>query len=258
MNENTQLSIVEALVLASPEPVTARRLAEACEGLTPSKIAKIVARLNDRYMEAASAFRIRELAGGFQYYIIPEFSGYVDELFKRQRKLRLTRAALETLAIIAYRQPVIKTDIEQIRGVASDGVIHNLLEKGLITVSGRSEGVGRSLQYGTTNEFLKFFGLGSLDDLPRMSEIEELVRASEPQAQTRLELVREPENPDNEKLNIADGTYNPEGDPDDSTGHEDAGSETSHERADSPADEKATENETEQEQSGIIVDVDTT
>ena len=207
MEDNTGLSVVEALILASPEPIAARKIADVFDDFTPSKVAETVTRLNNRYMESGSSFRIRELAGGYQFYIVPEFAGYVDELFTRRRKMRLTRAALETLAIISYRQPVTKAGVEHIRGVASDGVLHNLLKKKLITIKGRANTVGRPLQYGTTDEFLKFFGLNSLQDLPKMSEIEELIKASEPENQTTLKLGDETEAP--VKLNIADGTYDP-------------------------------------------------
>jgi segregation and condensation protein B len=199
-------SIVEALILASPEPLPARKITEVVKDLTVSKVAQAVAELNNRYMAAGTAYRIRELAGGYQFYILPEFTPYVEDLFTRRRTVRLSRAALETLAIIAYRQPVTRVEIEQIRGVASDSVIHNLLEKGLITIKGRAKTVGKPLQYGTTKEFLKYFGLNRLEDLPRMSEIEELVAARQPQSQTELKL-------DNgstmTKLNIADGTFDP-------------------------------------------------
>ncbi|MFQ5500552.1 MAG: SMC-Scp complex subunit ScpB, partial [Candidatus Zixiibacteriota bacterium] len=167
-------------------------------------LGRIVAELNERYANCASSYRLRELAGGYQLYIIPEFAGYIDELFTRRRKMRLTRAALETLAIIAYRQPVTRAGIEQIRGVASDGVIHNLLEKKMIAIRGRAESAGRPLQYGTADEFLKFFGLNKLGDLPKMSEIEELVRAADPESQPQLALMEA-----EQKLNIADGTYDP-------------------------------------------------
>ncbi len=207
MQNGVRNSVVEALILASPEPLEARKIAEVIEGMTPAKVAQAVAELNNRYMEAAASYRIRELAGGYQFYIIPEFTSYVEELFTRRRKMRLTRAALETLAIVAYRQPVTRAEIEHIRGVASDGVVHNLLEKKLITIKGRAKTVGKPLQYGTTNEFLKFFGLNSLEDLPKMSEIEELLSSKEPKTQTELEL--EQADMAGMKLNIADGTYNP-------------------------------------------------
>jgi len=164
-------------------------------------------------MEAGCSFRLRELAGGFQFYIVPEFAGYVQELFARRRKMRLTRASLETLAIVAYRQPVTKSEIEHVRGVASDGVVHNLLQKKLITIRGRAKTVGKPLQYGTTNEFLKFFGLAGLSDLPKMSEIEELIAAEEPMAQTQLDLSQlSQEEATSPKLNVADGTYDPSSD----------------------------------------------
>lgn len=178
MENNKQNAIIEALILASPEPIAARRISEAGSGFTPSKVARAVAELNRGYEEIESSFRIREIAGGYQFYILPDFSKYVDAIFTRRRKLRLTRAAMETLAIIAYRQPVTKVDIEHVRGVSSDGVLHNLLEKKLVNIKGRAESAGRPLQYGTSNEFLKFFGINELEDLPQMSEIEEILKSS--------------------------------------------------------------------------------
>lgn len=213
MNNGQEQSIIEALIMASPEPIAARKIAEVIEKITPGKVGKAVAELNNRYMETQTCFRIRELAGGYQFYIIPEYSGYVQELFTQRRKLRLTRAALETLAIVAYRQPVTKTEIEHIRGVASDGVIHNLLSKKMISIKGRTKTVGRALQYCTTEEFLKFFGLGSLEDLPKMSEIEELIAGADGEDQAQLDLGKLLEDEAEEaKLNVADGTFDPESD----------------------------------------------
>ena len=213
MENGSKLSIIEALILASPEPLPARKIAGMVEGVTPSSAGRAVAQLNNRYMEAGCSFRLRELAGGFQFYIVPEFAGYVQELFARRRKMRLTRASLETLAIVAYRQPVTKSEIEHVRGVASDGVVHNLLQKKLITIRGRAKTVGKPLQYGTTDEFLKFFGLAGLSDLPKMSEIEELIAAEEPMAQTQLDLSQlSQDEAVSPKLNVADGTYDPSSD----------------------------------------------
>jgi segregation and condensation protein B len=209
MEERYMDSAVEALILASPEPLAGRRIAKLVEGANPSKIARSVALLNDGYAERGNSFRIREIAGGYQYYILPEYAGFVEEMFSSRRKLRLTRAALEAVAIVAYKQPVTKTEIEHIRGVASDGVIRTLLEKNLITVTGRAATVGKPLQYGTTDEFLKFFGLGSLEGLPNMSEIEEMISASESRKQTELELELDADRKI-VKLNVADGTFDPE------------------------------------------------
>lgn len=209
MNDNSFLSsTVEALILASPEPLPARKLAQVIDDLAPGKVSKLVEELNERYTKCGSSFRIRMLAGGYQFYILPDFVGSVEELFTRRRKLRLTRAALETAAIVAYKQPVTKAEIEMIRGVASDGVINNLLEKKMVAISGRASTAGRPLQYSVADEFLKFFGLGSLEDLPRMSEIEELLASRESKDQTELHLP-----PANDatpvKLNVADGTFDP-------------------------------------------------
>lgn len=208
MDENFIISVVEGLILASPEPLPGKKISDLLDKMTPSKVSKAVAELNSRYVETGSSFRIRELAGGYQFYILPEFTGYVSEMFSRTRKMRLTKAALETLAIVAYKQPVTKTEVELIRGVASDGVLHNLLEKKMLTIKGRAETVGKPLQYGTTDEFLKFFGLNGLADMPKMSEIEALLATVESKNQTELsldeELLQE------SKLNIADESYEPE------------------------------------------------
>ncbi len=210
MDNSMVNSIVEALVMASPEPLPAQRIVQVIEGATPNSIAKAVEQLNARYTESGSSFRIREIAGGYQLHILPDYIGYIEELFTRRRKLRLSRAALETVAIVAYRQPVTKTEIEHIRGVAADGVLQNLLEKNLVTITGRSATVGRPLQYGTTDEFLKFFGLAGLDALPKMEEIEEMLAAAQPKSQVELPLPHPPADPNAEvKLNIADGTFDP-------------------------------------------------
>jgi segregation and condensation protein B len=202
--------VVEGLIIASPEPLAANRITQVLAEVTQAQVARAVAELNTKYAEGGSSFRIREIAGGYQYYILPNYVGYVEDLFTRRRKMRLTQAALETLAVIAYKQPVTKTEIEHIRGVASDGVIHNLMEKNMITVKGRAKAVGKPLQYGTTDEFLKFFGLNSLDDLPRMSEIEEMIAAVTPKQQTQLPLnMLAAAAPAEIKLNIADGSFTP-------------------------------------------------
>ena len=201
---------IEALVLASPEPLAVGKICGVIPDLTPSKAAQAVAEWNTRYSEGNSSFRIREIAGGYQFYVLSEYTGYVEELFTRHRKLRLTQAALETLAIIAYKQPVTKSEIEHIRGVASDGVLHTLLERNMVSITGRAKGVGKPLQYGTTDEFLKFFGLSALDALPKLTEIDELMAATASQAQTMLNLT-DPAMAARlmSKLNVADGTFDP-------------------------------------------------
>ena len=178
---------VEALILASPEPLSVSKMCDVLENTTPARIRQAVGDLNNVYLGCGSSFRIREVAGGYQVHILPDFEQPIKRLLTKQRSVRLTRAALETLAIIAYKQPVTKTEIDHIRGVASDGVLHNLLERNLIVIAGRAESAGRPLVYRTSNDFLKFFGLNRLSDLPRMEEIEEMIHQAEP-PQDQIEL----------------------------------------------------------------------
>ena len=151
------IGVVEALVFSSDSPLTIAKIREIVPALSAREIRRMVEILNARYREGGQSFRINEIAGGYQTYIIEEYARFVEEMLTRRKNVRLTRAALETLAIIAYRQPVTKTDIEMIRGVASDSVIHTLLERRLVTIAGRAETLGRPLLYKTTDEFLKFF-----------------------------------------------------------------------------------------------------
>lgn len=209
MDREPYIPIVEALILASTEPLPAPKILELIGEGNGKDIDAIVQELNQRYELTGTSFRIRQIAGGYQIYIRPEFTGYVEEMFTRRRKMRMTQPALETLAIIAYRQPVTKTEIEHIRGVASDGVLHTLLEKDLIAIKGRAKGVGKALQYGTTDEFLKLFGLNSLEDLPKMSEIEELIAVHRSNNQTELGLEDGMAAALSQKLNVADGTFDP-------------------------------------------------
>ena len=209
IEEQYRASKIEALIMVSPEPLPTRRISKVINDMTPAKVSRAVADLNTGYAETGSSFRIREIAGGYQYYILPEYEGVVESLFARRRKVRLSRAALECMSIVAYRQPTTKTDIEHIRGVASDGVLRTLLEKGLIAITGRADTVGKPLQYGTTDEFLKFFGLASLDGLPKMEEIEQMISSEESRKQTELEFGVD-EDGRLTKLNIVDGTFDPE------------------------------------------------
>jgi len=196
-----KLPIIESLILSSPEPLPARRIGEVVGDISPGDIDGAVNELNEKYRQNDLSFRIRKVSGGYQIYVIEDYKQYVDELLTRRRTVRMTRAALECLAIIAYRQPVTKMDIEMIRGVSSDSVIRTLLERKLITLAGRAETIGRPLLYRTTAEFLKFFGLFSIDDLPRMSEIEELMATQDqpPQADLPFDSPQPPTADDSDK-----------------------------------------------------------
>jgi segregation and condensation protein B len=152
--------------------------------------------LNEEYLERERAFRIVAIAGGYQFATRPEYAEYVVRLFKEKSRRRLSGAALETLAIIAYKQPVSKLDVENVRGVNCDEVLKSLLEKNLITITGRAEAVGRPLLYGTTGDFLRHFGLPTITDLPKPREIEELMKEESIRATTldeaAIEFVTQP------------------------------------------------------------------
>jgi segregation and condensation protein B len=147
--------------------------------------------LNEQYDASGRAFRIVEIAFGYQFATRPDYSEYVARLFKEKSRRRLSSAALETLAIVAYKQPVSKGDIENIRGVNCDEVLKSLLEKNLVTITGRAEAVGRPLLYGTTIDFLRHFGLHTLSDLPRPREIEEMMKEESVRATTLEEAATE-------------------------------------------------------------------
>ena len=152
--------------------------------------------LNDAYESTGRAFRLIEIAGGYQFATRTEYGEFVARLFREKSRRRLSGAALETLAIVAYKQPVSKNDIENIRGVNCDEVLKSLLEKNLITITGRAETVGRPLLYGTTVDFLRHFGLPRIQDLPRPREIEELMKEESVRATTLEEAATEFVSPD--------------------------------------------------------------
>ncbi len=158
--------------------------------------------LNTRYDETKASFRIIEIAGGFQFATRSEYAAYVSRLYKERSRRRLSSAALETLAIIAYKQPVSKADVENIRGVNCDEVIKSLLEKNLITITGRAESVGRPLLYGTTDDFLRHFGLPSMKDLPKPREIEEMLKDETIKATTLEEAAIEYEAEDDDSITV--------------------------------------------------------
>jgi segregation and condensation protein B len=152
-------------------------------------IRRIIEQLNDEYDETNRSFRIVEVAGGFQFATLREYGEYVALLSKEKNRRRLSPAALETLAIIAYRQPVSKPEIEAIRGVNCDQVLLNLMEKNLAVITGRADAVGRPLLYGTTDDFLRSFGLNNISDLPKLREIEDLMETDELTAESTQVLM---------------------------------------------------------------------
>lgn len=179
LKESNYPSIIEALLFASDTPLSINKLKAVLDELSDDKIKGLVEALNRKYEENNQSFTIREIAEGYQMYTRPEYAPWINQLYSLKKAQRLSHAGLETLAIIAYRQPVVKSTIDQIRGVDSGGVIHTLLERKFITILGREESAGRPLIYGTTEEFLVYFGLKDLKDLPRIEELESLLQAKE-------------------------------------------------------------------------------
>jgi segregation and condensation protein B len=168
--EPTVESVVEAVLFASDEPLKEARLADIV-GTGVKQIRKHIKNLNDKYQARNNAFRIEQIAGGCQMLTLGVYNHWVKKLLRVRSESKLSSAALETLAIIAYKQPIIRADIEAVRGVAAGEVIRGLMYKGLVKIVGRAEVLGRPMLYGTTKKFLGVFGLNSLKDLPKIEEL---------------------------------------------------------------------------------------
>ena len=169
-------SAVEALLFATDVPLNPDRLESLVGNGRPAPIREVIEHLNQEYWEQRRAFFIAEVGGGFQMATRSQYGPWVKKLFLGRTETRLSPAALEALAIIAFKQPVIRAEIQAVRGVDSGGVLGTLLDRGLIRITGRSEALGRPLLYGTTKKFLRYFGLNMLSDLPKPKEIEELLQ----------------------------------------------------------------------------------
>ena len=168
--------IVEAVLFASDAPLAADEIARADEMLDEDQVEDALQFLRAEYDDAARAFQIVEVAGGYQVLTRPEFAPYLERFDNVPRPSRLSGPAIETLAIIAYRQPTGRLEIEYVRGVGVSGVIRTLQDRRLIDIVGRAEGLGRPLLYGTTQHFLEHFGFRSLEDLPRPEELPIVLR----------------------------------------------------------------------------------
>ncbi|MFH1371315.1 MAG: SMC-Scp complex subunit ScpB [Planctomycetota bacterium] len=168
--EPTVESVVEAVLFASDESLSPARLAEIV-GTNVRQLRKHIDDLNEKYKQHNNAFRIEQIAGGFQMLTLSAYSHWLKKLIRSREDGSLSQPALETLAIIAYKQPIIRADVEAIRGVAAGEMIRNLMYKGLVKIMGRAEVLGRPMLYGTTKKFLEIFGLNSLKDLPKAEEL---------------------------------------------------------------------------------------
>ncbi len=164
-------SIVEAMLVASDSPVGAQKMAGIIGDVSVGQIKECIDTLNADYERAGASFRVEEIAKGYQILTLPEYNVWLRKLLKVRTESKLSQAALETLAVIAYKQPALRAEIEEIRGVAVGEVVNRLREMNLVKIVGRAEELGRPLLYGTTKRFLEVFGLGSLQDLPQVEEL---------------------------------------------------------------------------------------
>lgn len=168
------IRIVEALIFASEEPITVKELVNLTGDLLTCFVEEAIESYSDWLDKSQSALKLQRVAGGFQLVTRKGLVSVVRKLRINESKMRLSQAALETLAIIAYRQPVSRVNIQSVRGVNSDGVLRGLIDRKLVKISGRSKALGRPLLYGTTTNFLQYFGLNDVSELPKSDEIKEL------------------------------------------------------------------------------------
>ena len=171
MDAQQAKSIIEALLFASEKPLSLKRLQKILAPCPRARIERHIGELQAEYQLSGRGIQLVKVAGGYQLTTKPHLAEWVRRLFREKEQRGLSAPALETLAIIAYKQPVARAEVEAIRGVDSSGVLHSLLEKNLIDITGRAEGPGRPLLYGTSEQFLLYFGLDSLRDLPGLQEL---------------------------------------------------------------------------------------
>lgn len=165
------LARVEAALFAADEPLTARRLAQVAGLADGTEARRLVRKLQGFYDQDGTAFQVEEIAGGFQLLTRPEYHTWLARVRRPGTEVKLTAAARETLAVVAYRQPIMRADIEAIRGVQCSEVLRQLMERGLVRIVGRHDSLGRPVLYGTTKKFLQVFGLRSLNDLPQVEQL---------------------------------------------------------------------------------------
>ena len=164
-------SVIEAILFASDRPLPASKIARVVAAGGAREVKKHIQALNERYESVDAVYRIEEGASGYQMLTLPDFHPWLSKLRQTRAMNRLTKPALETLAIVAYRQPALRADVEAVRGVASGEVLNRLREMGLVAIVGRAEEIGRPMLYGTTRRFLEVFGLQRLEDLPAIEEL---------------------------------------------------------------------------------------
>jgi segregation and condensation protein B len=166
-----RLAKVEAILYLAREPLSSRKIARFANLADGTEARTLVRQLNRMFDQSGSAFRVEEIAGGFQLMTRPQFGPWLRRLLRTPVDTRMSNAALETLAVVAYQQPVLRAEVEAIRGAQSGEVLRQLMERDLVRICGRADDLGRPLLYGTTKRFLQIFGLRQLDDLPRANAL---------------------------------------------------------------------------------------
>jgi len=203
----TPKQILEAVLFASDVPVGIRVLSEVLGDRGVNDVRALLGEIAEDYERTDRGVVLAEIAGGFQILSRKECAPWVEQMLRSRRKIRLSKAGLEALAIVAYRQPITKVEIDSIRGVDSAGVLHTLLERNLVTIKGRSKGVGRPLLYATTPEFLSYMGINELADLPELKEVAPLLDERERLPDGDLEGSAEPAAPEPEEPTAADESH---------------------------------------------------
>lgn len=171
---------IESVIFISDQPVSVDKLQQVFTDVERADLRKYLKEITQEWADLKRGFLLEEIAGGYQFRTDPAYAEFISNFNKRVRKFRLSRAALEVIAIIAYKQPVTKVEVESIRGVDSSGVINALLERRILEIKGRKEVIGKPFLYGTTSEFLEVFGLRSLNDLPTLKEIDDISKNLDP------------------------------------------------------------------------------
>ena len=184
----TQTKIIEAVLFASDIAVEVEKLIMIAGLASEQELLDIIDMLNREYDKEGRAFRIVEVAGGYQYETLPQYGQFVEKLFHTRTRPKLSRASLETLAIVSYKQPISRAEIEALRGVDSDAPLRTLINRELVEITGRSDTVGKPMLYGTTQEFLRYFGLKDIKDLPGADELASMFDGSEIEQQSPDQL----------------------------------------------------------------------
>lgn len=197
MAEDNIKAIIEALLFTAERPLSAERIKDVLDHLSLDEIHLAIGELKSEYERINRGIRITEVAGGFQIVTLSALAPFLKRIYKQQRARRLSKPALETLAIIAYKQPVTKLEIESLRNVNVEGVIDSLLDNELIRISGRKKAPGRPHVFSTTKQFLECFGLNSLNDLPKMEDFSKLAQAKE------AEILKEGDNKTEEAYDVS-------------------------------------------------------